>query len=79
MQARFHLALAIKNPNELNQFLGGSLTHETMQLLHQAKRKGLPFFITPYYLSLLNTTDAGYDDAAILSYIMYLDELVETY
>lgn len=77
--SRFHLAMAIKSPVELNFFLGNSLSDETMQLLLQAKKKGMPFFITPYYLSLLNTGQEGYDDAAIRSYILYSPELVDTY
>lgn len=77
--SRFHLSMAIKSPTELNYFLGGSLSDETMQLLMQAKKKGMPFFVTPYYLSLLNTHPGGYDDATIRSYILYSDELVETY
>lgn len=35
--------------------------------------------MTPYYLSLLNTNTSGYDDAAIRSYILYSEELVDTY
>ncbi len=77
--ARFHLAMAIKNPTELNKMLGNSLSEETMQLLHKAKKKGMPFFVTPYYLSLLNPFDKGYDDSSIRSYILYSSHLVETY
>ena len=77
--SRFHLAMAIKSPTELNYFLGGSLSEEMMALLARARKKGMPFFVTPYYLSLLNTTQEGYDDAAIRSYILYSEELVDTY
>lgn len=77
--ARFHLVMAIKSPTELNYFLGGTLSDETMALLAKARKKGMPFFVTPYYLSLLNTTPDGYDDAAIRSYILYSEELVDTY
>lgn len=77
--SRFHLAMAIKSPTELNAFLGNTLSNETMQLLMTAKKKGMPFFVTPYYLSLLNTTGEGYDDSSIRSYILYSKELVETY
>ena len=78
-EARFHLALAIKSPTELNKMLGNSLSEETMQLYQQARKKGMPFFITPYYLSLLNPTGKGYDDAAIRSYILYSPQLINTY
>lgn len=77
--SRFHLSMAIKSPTELNFFLGYSLSEETMLLLAQARKKGMPFFITPYYLSLLNAGEEGYDDAAIRSYILYSPELVDTY
>lgn len=76
---RFHLAMAIKSPAELNRFLGNSLSTETMYLLSRARKKGMPFFATPYYLSLLNITPDGYDDESIRSYILYSPELVETY
>ncbi len=77
--SRFHLSMAIKSPTELNSFLGNALSPETMQLLMQAKKKGMPFFVTPYYLSLLNASHTGYDDASIRSYILYSEELVDTY
>ena len=77
--ARFHLALAIKSPTELNYFLGESLSEEMMQLLARARKKGMPFFVTPYYLSLLNPGTEGYDDNTIRSYVLYSDELVDTY
>lgn len=76
---RFHLAMAIKSPTELNRFLNNSLSEETMQVLAKAKKKGIPFFVTPYYLSLLNTTEHGYNDETIRSYILYSPELVDTY
>ena len=68
---RFHLSMAIKTPTELNRFLGNSLSSETMYLLSRARKKGMPFFATPYYLSLLNTSGEGYNDEAIRSYILY--------
>lgn len=76
---RFHLSMAIKSPGELNRFLGNSLSSETMYLLYKARKKGMPFFATPYYLSLLNVAGYGYDDEAIRSYILYSPRLVETY
>ena len=66
-------------PGGLNKMLGNSLSEETMQLYQQARKKGMPFFITPYYLSLLNPTGKGYDDAAIRSYILYSPQLINTY
>lgn len=77
--ARFHLAMAFKSPVELNSFLGNSLSEKTMALLARARKKGMPFFVTPYYLSLLNIEHEGYDDTTIRTYVMYSDELVDTY
>ena len=76
---RFHLSMAVKSPAELNRFLGNSLSSETMYLLNRARKKGMPFFATLYYLSLLNVTGYGYNDEAIRSYILYSPRLVETY
>jgi lysine 2,3-aminomutase len=76
---RFQLTMAVKSPSELNHFLGDSLSTRTMRLLNKAKSKGIPFFVTPYYLSLLNIEQKGFDDTAIRSYIIYSESLVETY
>lgn len=76
---RFHLSMAIKTPTELNLLLGNSLSSETIYLLSIARKKGMPFFATPYYLSLLNINTEGYADEAIRSYILYSPRLVETY
>lgn len=76
---RFHLSMAIKSPSELNRLLGNSLSSETMYLLSRARKKGMPFFATPYYLSLLDITGDRYNDEAIRSYILYSPRLVETY
>lgn len=76
---RFHLTMAIRSPRELNHAMGGTLSAETLHLYHEARKKGIPVFITPYYLSLLNPTGQGYDDSAIRSYVMYSRNLVETF
>ncbi|MFA5713120.1 MAG: KamA family protein [Bacteroidales bacterium] len=76
---RFHLAMAIRTPGELNRFMDESLTSKTIRMLNRARRKGIPFFITPYYISLLNTTSAGFNDQTIRSYILYTESLIETY
>lgn len=78
-EARFHLAMAVKSAAELNRMLGGTLSGETMRVYQQAQEKGIPVFVTPYYLSLLNPTGKGYDDAAIRSYVIYSSRLVETF
>lgn len=75
---RFHLSMAIKSPKELNSFLDNSLSEDTMKVFEKAKRKGMPFFYTPYYLSLVSV-NGSYDDRSIRSYVLYSTELVETY
>lgn len=76
---KFHLALAIRDPDELNMFMGNTLSRELMELLYRAKQKGIPFFVTPYYLSLLSIRPDGYDDSTIRSYVIYSKELVENF
>ena len=51
---RFHLTFAIRQPDMLNEMLGNSLTEKTMQRLYDARKKGIPLFVNPHYLSLLS-------------------------
>ena len=76
---QFHLTMAARNPSELNIMLNNSLPDETMRLLKDARRKGIPTFATPYYLSLLDTTDKAYNDLAIRNYVIYSRELVDAF
>jgi lysine 2,3-aminomutase len=75
---RFQLRMALKSPKEINLFMNNTLSSETMFLLHSARKKGIPFFVTPYYLSLLDPK-GRYDDAVIRSYIFYSPELVRNF
>ena len=76
---RFHIAMAARTPKEINQLLGGSLTKDSYAVMLVARHKGMPFFLTPYYASLINPEPGGYDDYAIRSYVLYSPELVHTY
>ena len=76
---RFHLHMAIKHPDDLNFYLDHTLPAATMNVLHDARKKNIPFFITPYYASLLDITASRYDDRTLRSYILYSRELVETF
>jgi len=76
---RFHLSMAVKSPKELNLFLENSLSTETIRMLNRAQNKKIPFFITPYYLSLLCTDPNGFDDYSIRSYVLYTNSLIDTY
>jgi len=75
----FHLTMAIREPDELNMMLNYSLSDDTMRTLHEAQNKGIPFFVTPYYLSLLSIKENGFNDYTVRSYILYTPELVETF
>ncbi len=74
----FHLRFAIRDPEQLQEVLGGSLSEETLRVLRRARDKGIPFFINPYYLSLLNF-DNDPSDLAIRHYIIYSRQLVEEF
>lgn len=79
----FHLRFAIRDPDFLNEMLDHSLDAETMDVLYKARERGIPFFINPYYLSLLNTRDvpsfAMGKDEAIRYYVIYSRQLVEEF
>ena len=76
---RFHIAMAARTPKEIIQLLGGTISKENYAIMLAARHKGMPFFLTPYYASLMNTERGGYDDYAIRSYVLYSPELVHTY
>ncbi|MBS3806548.1 MAG: KamA family protein [Bacteroidales bacterium] len=78
----FHLKFAIRSPELLNEMLGFSLDTDTMDILYQAREAGIPFFVNPYYLSLLNTRKAtSYvgADLPIRDYILYSRQLVDEF
>lgn len=79
----FHLRFAVRDPDLLNELLDNSLDAETMDVLYKAKEQGIPFFINPYYLSLLNTSNvpefARDKEQAIRYYVIYSKQLVEEF
>lgn len=78
----FHLRFAVRSPELLNELLGNSLDEETMDILMKAKKRGIPFFINPYYLSLLNVDVPDFAknaDLAIRYYILYSKQLVDEF
>jgi lysine 2,3-aminomutase len=79
---KFHLRFAIRSPKFLNELLNYSLHPETMKLLHDAQETGIPFFINPYYLSLLTVNEPYFApgaDLPIRDYIIYSKELIEEF
>lgn len=78
----FHLRFAIRSPELLNEMLGYSLQSHTMQRLNRASELGIPFFVNPYYLSLLNIKTDNFTvaaDMAIRDYVLYSEELLDEY
>jgi lysine 2,3-aminomutase len=78
----FHLRFAVRTPAMLNEMLNNSLSKETMTLLTTAKEAGIPFFVNPYYLSLLNVTEPSFaigSDLAIRDYVIYSKELINEF
>ncbi|HSH52439.1 MAG TPA: hypothetical protein VK982_12015, partial [Bacteroidales bacterium] len=71
----FHLKFAVRKPDLLNKMLDYSLDPDTMQTLYAAQETEIPFFVNPYYLSLLDTKDRTNADLAIRDYIIYSQEL----
>lgn len=78
----FHLRFAVRDPDLLNELLGNSLDPDTLKILQEAREKGIPFFINPYYLSLLHVRVPYFAigaDLAIRYYILYSRQLVEEF
>jgi lysine 2,3-aminomutase len=79
---RFHLRFAVRSPELLNEMLGRSLDPNTMDVLERAREAGIPFFVNPYYLSLLHVRVPYYAvgaDLAIRDYIIYSSQLVNEF
>ncbi len=78
-EGNFHLRFAIRSPELLNEMMDYSLDPDTMKILRKARKAGIPFFINPYYLSLLHVTIPSFAagaDLAIRNYIIYTKQLV---
>jgi lysine 2,3-aminomutase len=79
---RFHLSFAVRSPLLLNELLGNSLDPDTMKILFEAEEAGIPFFVNPYYLSLLHVRVPYFAigaDLAIRYYVIYSKKLVEEF
>lgn len=79
---RFHLRFAVRNPELLNEMLDYSLDTDTMFRLEEAKEAGIPFFVNPYYLSLLNVSAPEFArnaDLGIRDYVLYSQELINEF
>ena len=80
--SHFHLRMAIRSPQLLNEMLGNSLDPDTMKVLQEAEKTGIPFFVNPYYLSLLHVRVPYFAvgaDLGIRHYILYSQQLVDEF
>ena len=78
----FHLHFAVRSPDVLNRLLDESLDPDTMKLLYEAEEKGIPFFVNPYYLSLLHVRVPYFAigaDLAIRHYVIYSRQLIDEF
>ncbi|MBN2497081.1 MAG: KamA family protein [Deltaproteobacteria bacterium] len=78
----FHLRFAVRSADLLNEMLDRSLDPDTMVILHKAEQVGIPFFVNPYYLSLLNVRAPSFAvgaDLAIRQYVLYSQKLVDEF
>jgi len=78
----FHLRFAVRTPDLLNELLDNSLDPDTMKVLYEAESKGIPFFVNPYYLSLLHVRVPYFAvgaDLAIRYYVVYSQQLIDEY
>ncbi len=78
----FHLRFAVRSPDLLNRMLDHSLDPDTMKILKDAEKAGIPFFVNPYYLSLLHVRVPYFAvgaDLAIRYYILYSQQLVDEF
>lgn len=81
-ESSFHLTFAVRSASLLNKMLGFTLDDTTLKIMNDAEEKGLPIFVNPYYLSLINTEDCEgrrQADLAIRMYIFYSRSLVDEF
>jgi lysine 2,3-aminomutase len=81
-ESAFHLKFAVRSPDLLNEMLGNSLDPDTMKILYRAEKAGIPFFVNPYYLSLLHVRTPYFAigaDQAIRNYVLYSPQLVHEF
>jgi lysine 2,3-aminomutase len=78
----FHLRFAIRDPEILNELLSNSISEKQMVILRKAKDAGIPTFVNPHYLSLINVNPPAHlkgTDDAIREYVFYSKELVKEF
>ncbi len=80
--SRFHLSFALRSPDLLNEMLDYSIDPDTMRTLYSAEKAGIPFFINPYYLSLLHARVPYFAvgaDQPLRDYVIYSQRLINEF
>lgn len=77
--SKFHLVFAFRSPKIINEMLDFSLDEKTLQVMDSARDAGIPFFVNPYYLSLIDIQNDNHTDIPIRDYIFYSQELVDEF
>lgn len=78
----FHLKFAVRDPKTLNEMLDYSITPELISDLKKAQKADIPFFVNPYYLSLINVREYEHGpgaDMAIRDYVFYSKALIKKF
>ncbi len=78
----FHLRFAARSPEKLNKMLDYSLRPTKLDVLNNAYKAGIPFFINPYYLSLIDVDikpGKSGSDRTLRDYVFHSRELVEEF
>jgi len=78
----FHLRFAARTPDQINQLLDYSLRPTRLNALNNAYKKGIPLFINPYYLSLIDVNiEAGKtgSDKTLRDYVFHSQELIDEF
>lgn len=81
-QSNFHLCFVVCLFELFNEMFGCSFDFDIMDILFEVCEKGIPFFVNPYYLSLLNVQTPSFAvgaDLAIRCYVVYSKQLVEEF
>ncbi len=78
----FHLKFAVRDPETMNEMLDYSITPELISILNDARAAGIPFFVNPYYLSLINVKEYEFgpgSDLALRDYVFYSKQLIQEF
>ena len=79
---KFHLRFAVRSPELFNEMMGYSLDPDTVKIMKDAEEAGIPFFVNPYYLSLLYVRVPYFaigGDLAMRDYVLHSRRLVDEF